>query len=169
MFTQYGPMVWNISQLDPEDRNDPLNLVFPKVGKCTFLRGGPSGTIQTYDGLCVLQLNIYNEKIFIFLWFWFVILAILTGLYMCYRAATIFSVRARSLALVSATNFMLDFQTAERVIGKLPQSDWFFLTLVAANSDYKIFLDLISQLEKRLPGKPIAPVMNGIEKIEKGD
>ena len=31
MFTIYGPMVFEISSQDPEDRDDPMNLVFPKV------------------------------------------------------------------------------------------------------------------------------------------
>ena len=162
MFTTYGSMIWNISELDPEDRSDPMNLVFPKVAKCTFYRGGPSGTIQNYDGLCVLQLNIFNEKIFIFLWFWFVLLAIVTALNMCYRVFTIFSVRGRAFLLCSATNLMLDQQTAEKITTKLPQSDWFFLTLIGANLDFKIFLSLIDQLDKR-----ITPVMNGFDKMEK--
>ena len=48
--------------------------------KCTFHKFGPSGTVQKFDGLCVLPLNIINEKIYVFLWFWFVILAITTGI-----------------------------------------------------------------------------------------
>ena len=36
--------------------------------------------MQKFDGLCVLPLNIINEKIYVFLWFWFVILAITTGI-----------------------------------------------------------------------------------------
>ena len=48
--------------------------------KCTFHKFGPSGTVQKFDGLCVLPLNIINEKIYVFLWFWFVILAIVTGI-----------------------------------------------------------------------------------------
>ena len=47
---------------------------FPKVAKCTFERFGPTGTIEVFDGLCVLPINIINEKIYIFLWFWFVLL-----------------------------------------------------------------------------------------------
>ena len=46
----------------------------PKVAKCTFERFGPTGTIEVFDGLCVLPINIINEKIYIFLWFWFVLL-----------------------------------------------------------------------------------------------
>ena len=45
-----------------------------KVAKCTFERFGPSGTIEVFDGLCVLPINIINEKIYIFLWFWFILL-----------------------------------------------------------------------------------------------
>ena len=69
MFTTYGNMVWEISNMDPEDRRDPMNLVFPKVGKCDFYRMGGSGTEQNRDALCVLPVNIFNEKIYIFLWF----------------------------------------------------------------------------------------------------
>ena len=46
--------------------------------KCTFHKFGPSGTVEKKDGLCVLPLNIINEKIYVFLWFWFMILTILT-------------------------------------------------------------------------------------------
>ena len=48
--------------------------------KCTFHKFGPSGTVQTFDGLCVLPLNIINEKIYVFLWFWFVTLAFITAI-----------------------------------------------------------------------------------------
>ena len=47
--------------------------VFPKLTKCTFHKYGPSGTIEIKDGLCVLPLNILNEKIYILLWFWLVV------------------------------------------------------------------------------------------------
>ena len=72
MFSTYGNMVWEISEMDPEDRRDPMDLVFPKVAKCNFYRQGPTGTIQNRDALCVLPVNIFNEKIYIFLWFWLV-------------------------------------------------------------------------------------------------
>ena len=58
--------------------------VILQVTKCTFHKFGPSGTVQKFDGLCVLPLNIINEKIYVFLWFWFVILAITTGIQVNY-------------------------------------------------------------------------------------
>ena len=44
------------------------------MAKCSFHKFGPSGTTERHDGLCVLPLNIINEKIYIFLWFWFILL-----------------------------------------------------------------------------------------------
>jgi len=32
--------------------------------------------------MCVLALNIINEKIYVMLWFWLIILAVITSLYM---------------------------------------------------------------------------------------
>lgn len=67
---------------------DPLDIVFPKMTKCTFHKYGPSGTIQKHDALCVMALNIVNEKTYTFLWFWFIILAIVTGLGLVWRILT---------------------------------------------------------------------------------
>ena len=52
---------------------------------------GPSGTIENKDGLCVLPLNIINEKIYVFLWFWFVFLISWTVVFFGFRLITIFS------------------------------------------------------------------------------
>ena len=49
----------------PIPRCLPRRQVFPKVTKCTFHKYGPSGTVERIDGLCVLPLNIVNEKIMV--------------------------------------------------------------------------------------------------------
>lgn len=56
--------------------------VFPRITKCIFHKYGASGSIQKHDSLCVLPLNIVNEKTYIFIWFWFIILLLmLIGLF----------------------------------------------------------------------------------------
>lgn len=82
-FIKYGWNVLSNSQMEPEDRIDPM--VFPKVTKCTFHLYGFSGTIEKLDGLCVLPLNIINEKIFIFIWFWLIFVAFITGIHLVFR------------------------------------------------------------------------------------
>lgn len=90
-FTAYGFSVISLSLSSEVERMDPIARIFPKMTKCTFHKYGSSGTIQTFDGLCVLPINIINEKIFIFLWFWYFLLITWTTIYLSYRVVTIFS------------------------------------------------------------------------------
>lgn len=53
------------------DKMDALDMVFPKVTKCTFYKYGAAGSLQQHDTLCVMALNIMNEKIYTILWFWY--------------------------------------------------------------------------------------------------
>uniref|UniRef100_A0AC35GD58 Innexin n=1 Tax=Panagrolaimus sp. PS1159 TaxID=55785 RepID=A0AC35GD58_9BILA len=62
---------------------------FPRVSICDFTIRQVAN-IQKYSVQCVLVINIFNEKIFILLWFWYIILAIATVvsfLYWCLMIA----------------------------------------------------------------------------------
>ena len=76
--------------MEPEDRIDPMSRIFPKMTKCIFHKYGGSGTIQRFDALCVLSMNILNEKIYIFLWFWLIILAVITAINLLIRITSFF-------------------------------------------------------------------------------
>merc|ERR1719427_1355102 len=85
-FRTYGLQVASIMEEDPEDRVDPMSRIFPRVTKCTFNKFGPSGTLQRRDAMCVLPVNIINEKIYVFLWFWLITLVIVTGFSLLYSS-----------------------------------------------------------------------------------
>jgi hypothetical protein len=56
-----------------------------RLTKCTFHKFGASGELEKHDALCILPLNIFNEKIYIFLWFWMLSLTALTSIVVFYR------------------------------------------------------------------------------------
>ena len=88
-FSTYGSEVLSVMVM--ENRVDPMAKVFPKMSKCTFHKYGPSGTIENHDGLCILPINTINEKIYVFLWFWYLALITWTFFFLCFRAVTVVS------------------------------------------------------------------------------
>ena len=122
-FTTYGWDVLTVTAQSPEDRADPMNMVFPKVTKCTFHKYGPSGTITQHDGLCILALNIINEKIFVFLWFWFVLLAVITALSIIYRVAILSSLSLRVRAVMKQLHGQVHENLVKDVL-TCPQHNW---------------------------------------------
>merc|ERR1712029_1025584 len=79
-FSRHGISAASFVEGHEEGRTDPMSKIFPRVTKCTFHKYGPSGNIQRHDAQCVLPINIINEKIYVFLWFWFILLTVLTSL-----------------------------------------------------------------------------------------
>ncbi|XP_043275459.1 innexin inx7-like [Venturia canescens] len=140
----------SVAQADFGEAMNPLDIVFPKVTKCTFHKYGPSGTIQKHDALCVMALNIVNEKIYTFLWFWFIILAIVTGLGLVWRILTML-LHARSKAFNKLVFSMAcpgkyNPWSVLRVTNEYYFGDWLFLYYIAKNLDNYAFKDLLEQL-----------------------
>jgi hypothetical protein len=153
-FRTYGMDVLGYTEMEFEDRADPMATVFPKVTKCTFHKYGPSGTVQKHDGLCVLPLNIINEKIFVFVWFWLVFVAAVTGVYLLFRIAVIAGPQIR-VALVTFTGGKSTKRSDVETILE-PQSlnwfeklgDWLVLYLVCKNLNVLLVNDLLRHLHK---------------------
>jgi len=61
-FSTYGTDVLQMTELTPEEREDPMARVFPKMTKCTFHKFGPSGTVQKFDGLCVFAPEYHQRE-----------------------------------------------------------------------------------------------------------
>lgn len=151
-FSTYGSDVVRFTEMEPEERIDPMSKVFPKVTKCTFNKYGSSGSIERYDGLCVLPLNIVNEKIYVFLWFWFIILAVLSGLSLAYRAAVVVWPKLR-LILLRARARLSPHTQIETIARKCQIGDWFVLYQLGKNIDPLIYKELVADLADKLDGK----------------
>ncbi|XP_053698437.1 innexin inx3 [Sabethes cyaneus] len=161
-FLTYGSDVLKFSDLDQENRSDPMIEIFPRVTKCTFHKYGASGSIQKHDALCVLALNILNEKIYIFLWFWFIILAVLSGLAILYSAAIVMMPTTREVVLKSRFRAAQDKQQIESLIRRVQIGDFLMIHLLGQNINVtsfgEVLQSLISQLnETRHVDTPSAP------------
>lgn len=157
-FYRYGLDVLKMSDTAQDERIDKMVFIFPRVTKCIFHKYGPSGTIQKHDSLCLLPLNIVNEKTYIFIWFWFWFLGSLLVVLMIYRIAMISipSLRARIL-FVSAR--LLSIDTCRSVSKKVNLGDWWILYVLSSNMDGLVYRDFLEELSKKV-GEPIRRPVN---------
>jgi len=150
-FMTYGSEVWGMMEQDPlsQERTDPMSKVFPKMTKCTFHKFGPSGTVQRFDGLCILPVNIINEKIYFFLWFWLIFLLVVTGIQQIYRLLTLFlpalqQMRMRRFARTVPQDRIQDLSQ------KTGLGDWFLLCQLGKNMDSVIFREFLFKLSDQV-------------------
>ena len=83
-FMFYGAKVVRFYQVPAEEAVmrgilNPMCEVFPRVASCTYWKYGSGGRQTGLDALCILALNIVIDKIYLVLWFWFVILGVFGG------------------------------------------------------------------------------------------
>ncbi|XP_014361643.1 innexin inx2 [Papilio machaon] len=128
---------------------NPMDKFFPKVTKCWFRSYGPSGTIQFKDRLCVLPLNVINEKIFIILWFWLVILASLSALAVLFRVL-IFCIPALRTYILTARLRRIKRSPVSKIVKHYSFGDWFVLYLLSKNINQIVCIDLVKELAKDL-------------------
>lgn len=50
-FLRYGTDVISYSNMNQENRSDPMIEIFPRITKCTFHKYGASGSIQKHGKL----------------------------------------------------------------------------------------------------------------------
>ena len=148
-FTTYGTDVVNFINLEPEQREDPMAKVFPKVTKCTMNKYGPSGTIETFDALCILPLNILNEKIYVFLWFWLVIVCAITGLKLIYRLVAVVMPMFRE-SILGAKIRHSNPREVQTICRAFSLGDYHILNQLGKHLDTIIFREFMEALYERV-------------------
>ena len=73
-FLSYGAIL----SFNEEERQEVMNSLFPKMSKCTFPTFTSFGTITNKDILCMLPMNQIHKFVYVVLWYWFALLAVVT-------------------------------------------------------------------------------------------
>ena len=149
IFSTYGVSALGFLEADPEKRIDPMAIVFPRVTKCSFYKYGPSGTVQTHDAICVLPVNIVNEKIYVFLWFWLIILAAFTVIGLLYHIFLLVTPAVTRMTLRSQSMNQQDLPL-EEMGNHFELGDWKLLYILSRNMEPLVFGEFIKELYKAM-------------------
>lgn len=79
-FHAYGVEVLRDTFKESRQMNDwsvQTSVMFPRVTMCD-LKVRRLGAVHDYNVQCVLPINLFNEKIFLFVWFWLVLVGVIT-------------------------------------------------------------------------------------------
>jgi len=153
-FTTYGTDVILIAQQPIEKRVDPMIKVFPRQTKCSFNLMGKSGTNENIDSLCILAINIINEKIYIIIWFLLILLMIWTAVHLMIQMMILSSTNCRVMSIKYSCNSLSDRDV--RVVLKGCNGnygDYFLLKQMACHTDPMEFNHIIQGLKNKFTMK----------------
>lgn len=150
-FINYGPQVldWAVHFANQSEISNPMNRMFPRMTKCRFKKYGDSGDISNYDILCLLPLNIVNEKIYLFIWFWYFALLLLMTMVIVYRIFIFVAVRLRAYFLKSRCQLSTT-KSLKLICEKGNIGDWFLMYMLANNLDPLLIKDITDEISRRL-------------------
>jgi len=129
--------------------------------KCHFHKFGGSGTIEKVDALCVLGMNIINEKVYVFLWFWFMFLAIVTSISVLVRLVPLLIPSVRPWGAYNMRTIMDKFhfrlsetggdirkqrERTTEMLGKLTFADWLLVKHLGKCMEKENFSDVINMM-----------------------
>lgn len=132
--------------------SDPINwisfseMIFPRAAKCTYEPYGPSGSIQKFDALCLLPLNILNQKLFIIVWIWYIVQMVISILNLLYWIMVSCNEYVRIYILCQKSMNSVSHELILHASRNVHLGHFFVLNQIAKNINTETFVELISAL-----------------------
>eukprot|EP00092_Neocalanus_flemingeri_P040662 GFUD01044273.1.p1 GENE.GFUD01044273.1~~GFUD01044273.1.p1 ORF type:complete len:385 (+),score=46.26 GFUD01044273.1:90-1244(+) len=131
--------------LSVEILGQSLTKVFPKVVKCSMVYFGPSGDPVNNSGMCTLPINIINEKIYLVMWVWYLVLILVTILCLLHQSLLLLLPSLRQIHIQRRSQITPD-HLVRSVANRSTYGDSVLLQLIASNTDSAQFTALLAHL-----------------------
>jgi len=122
-----------------------MNKLFPIVVMCSMNYIGPSGEPVQVSGMCTLPINILNEKIYLIIWIWYLLMIIMSVISLLYQLSFLIAPYLRQLSLQKNSN-NIPFNQIRRLVRRCTYGDFILLEILANNLDSSQFKALLSHL-----------------------
>ena len=119
---------------------------------CVRIIGGTGGEPTPKTGICQLNQNIINQYIFLILWFWFVVLAVIGFLQLVFETLTVIP-QFRVLVIKWKLSPLADENTIKGYLRGFEIGDWFLLYQISKNMNKHFFSEFIKTVSKNPPNE----------------
>ena len=123
---------------------NPMCNAFPTIVSCAVTTYGVNGEADTKSHICLLGQNIMNQKIFLVLWLWFVVLFSVSACHIIYRLTTFLVPDFQARAIKGHMRTKDDAAVKKLQFGFDHIGNWFLLTQIGSNSNpyaFRIFME----------------------------
>jgi len=155
-FIGYGPKVMSYYRLPEEEQKEhknPMCDTFPRIASCNYWRWGAGGQQENINAVCVLALNMINDKVFLILWWWFFFIALIGVIRLVYRMIQIKSSYVRFHLINMRMNRYFKRSAKiikiENFVTQCKLGDWFVLYQLSKNLNRPFFMDFLTHLSVR--------------------
>jgi len=162
-FYYYGIDIFNYYRLPPEVRDlnstfNPMCEIFPRVGNCMVNRYNRGGGQQTGNAICILALNMINDKVFAFCWYLHMVLILASIHRVLLRTVQIFSCDVRYFMMKMT---MYKYLTNNKHINHIKYylrncsiGDWLLLYQMNKNMNKRFFAEFLALLSLKVNPDP---------------
>lgn len=120
--------------------------MFPRVAKCTYKSYGPSGSSQIFDALCLLPLNVLNQKIFVIIWIWYTLQLLISILNLIYWVVVYYSRNLRIEILRRCSLMSMSSKQIMQATNTGHLGNFFVLRQIAKNTNTITFVEILKDL-----------------------
>merc|ERR1719410_2536192 len=155
-FGWYGPNVlfyYRLPEEEQKEMKNPMCDTFPRIASCDYWRWGSGGRQENINAICVLGLNMINDKVFLILWWWFFFLAVIGAFRLVYRVLQVqFTGLRFQLINMRMNRYFKRSHKIEKIESYLCScklGDWFVLYQLSKNLNRPFFMDFLTTLSVR--------------------
>lgn len=174
-YIEYQPAMKALMNLDFHLFRQQSTILFPFEAKCNYNTFGGSGSIINHDTLCFLPQNIVNEKIFAFLYFWYIIILVLGIANLIYMLMMITFPQLRLMDVGRMLERTITKRECKKISSNGDLGYWFTLRIYHKNLSPVLFQDLAKELyeqvdkSKKSKSKSSSEMDNSFESYDDDD
>jgi len=162
-YLEYGVQVYKYYSVIPEERvrqsmTDPSCELFPKMAACHYHRYGMGGREDDRHAICILGLNMINDKVFVLIWLWHCFIVFMGVVRLLTRSPQLVSAEVRYFLMkFKMQKYFKNNAHIKRIKHYLTNcsiGDWYVLYQMSKNLNQRFFAEYLTVLAMTIDPDP---------------